>query len=267
MGVPYTTFCCLRRRVDALEAGGVGGGVTYTAGDGIEISGLDVISVDIGVGRKGLPLAQFAAGTTSLEFFGLITDPTGTGPVVFRTNPILDGPRIINGILDSSSNKIIDFAQVGSAVNYIQFTNAATTGSPTITASGTDTNINLLLEGKGTGTVQYKSLEIGFRAVPSNSKSAAYTTVLEDGGKCIDHPVSDNNARAFTIDGSVNYPVGTCITFCNMAATACTIPITTDTMYLAGSGTTGTRTLAQYGVATARKHAAGIWIISGVGLT
>jgi hypothetical protein len=37
-------------------------------------------------------------------------------------------------------------------------------------------------------------------------------------------------------------------------------------MTLAGAGTTGTRTLAANGIATALKIAATSWIISGVGL-
>ena len=52
-----------------------------------------------------------------------------------------------------------------------------------------------------------------------------------------------------------------------MSTTAPTIAITTDTMYLAGTGTTGTRTLAQYGMATAIKMTATTWMISGSGLT
>ena len=62
------------------------------------------------------------------------------------------------------------------------------------------------------------------------------------------------------------YPVGTAITFINMINTL-TIAITSDTMYLAGAGTTGSRTLAAYGVATAIKVTSTSWIISGVNLT
>jgi len=105
-------------------------------------------------------------------------------------------------------------------------------------------------------------------SLPQNSQSAAYTLVLSDSGKSIVHPISDNNARTFTIpaNGSVAYPVGTAVTFINMINTV-TIAITTDTMYLAGAGTTGSRTLAAYGVATAIKVTSTSWIISGNGLT
>ena len=105
-------------------------------------------------------------------------------------------------------------------------------------------------------------------SLPQNSQSAAYTLVLSDSGKSVVHPISDNNARTFTIpaNGTVAFPIGTAVTFVNMINTV-TIAITSDTMYLAGAGTTGSRTLAAFGVATAIKVTSTSWIISGNGLT
>lgn len=110
---------------------------------------------------------------------------------------------------------------------------------------------------------------VGFRNIPINSKSAAYTTVLADSGKVIFHPSTDANARTFTIDSNANvaYPLGTAITFINMTSQVVTIAITTDTMYLAKDGTTGSRSLAQYGSATAIKMTSTTWLISGSALT
>lgn len=106
--------------------------------------------------------------------------------------------------------------------------------------------------------------------IPQNSKSAAYTTVLADANTHLLHPSADTTARTFTIDSNANvpYPIGTAITFVNQnAAGVLTIAITTDTMRLAGAGTTGSRTLAANGMATALKLTATEWIISGTGLT
>lgn len=111
---------------------------------------------------------------------------------------------------------------------------------------------------------------IGLSSILQNSKSAAYTLVLSDAGKHLLHPSADTTARTFTIpaNASVAYPIGTAITFVNQnGAGALTIAITTDTMRLAGAGTTGSRTLAANGVATALKVTATEWIISGTGLT
>ena len=111
--------------------------------------------------------------------------------------------------------------------------------------------------------------EVGYKNIPQNSQSAAYTLVLGDAGKHIFHPSSDANARTFTIpaNSSVAYPIGTAITFINMTAAVVTIAITTDTMYLSSAGSTGSRSLARYGSATAIKIDSTNWLISGSGLT
>ena len=109
----------------------------------------------------------------------------------------------------------------------------------------------------------------GFRGIPQNSNSADYTLVAADAGKHILHPSGDANARTFTIpaNASVAFPVGTTVTFVNQTSQVVSIAITTDTLTLANSTTTGTRSLAQNGVATAIKVASTSWIISGAGLT
>lgn len=117
----------------------------------------------------------------------------------------------------------------------------------------------------GTGLV---ATNLAYRHIPQNSQSAAYTAVAADAGGHILHPTADNNARTFTIpaNSSVAYPIGAAITFINLINTV-TIAITTDTLILAGAGTTGSRTLAANGVATAIKITSTSWIISGTGLT
>jgi hypothetical protein len=111
---------------------------------------------------------------------------------------------------------------------------------------------------------------VGFRNIPQNSQSAAYTLVLGDSGKHILHPSADTTARTFTIpaNATVAFPIGAAVTFINQdSAGEITIAITTDTLRLADDGGTGSRTLAANGVATAIKLTSTEWIISGVGLT
>jgi len=109
---------------------------------------------------------------------------------------------------------------------------------------------------------------VGFREIPQNSQSTAYTAVLADNGKHLFHPTADNNARTFTIpaNSSVAYPVGACLTFINMI-NVMTIAITTDTLIFSPAGTTGSRSLAANGMATAIKITSTSWMISGSGLT
>lgn len=118
-------------------------------------------------------------------------------------------------------------------------------------------------------TVQAYDAQL-FSNMPQNSKSADYTLVATDAGKHIFHPSADTTGRTFTIpaNSSVAFAIGTTITFINQnSGGVISIAITTDTMRLAGAGTTGTRSLAANGIATAVKVTSTEWIISGVGLT
>lgn len=117
------------------------------------------------------------------------------------------------------------------------------------------------------GVIAVEGVEIN-PGIPLTSKSEAYTLTLAEANEGILHPTADNNARTFTIpaNSSVAYPVGTTLTFINQINTV-TIAITTDTLTLAGAGSTGSRTLAAGGMATAIKVTSTLWFISGSGLT
>jgi hypothetical protein len=159
------------------------------------------------------------------------------------------------------------------------FATAITIGSTAVYLGNTTTSISGLslvtpvLGTPSSGTLSSCTVDgtdaVGFRNIPQNSQSAAYTLVLADAGKHIFHPVGDNNARTFTIpaNSSVAYPIGTAITFINMAVANVTIAITTDTLTLSPAGTTGSRTLATNGSATCIKITSTSWLISGSGLT
>jgi hypothetical protein len=104
-----------------------------------------------------------------------------------------------------------------------------------------------------------------------NSQSAAYQLVIGDANNTVLHPTADTTARTFTIpaNGTVAFPIGTCITFVNQhGAGVMTIAITTDAMYFAGQASaTGSRTLTACGLATIEKITATEWVIAGSGLT
>lgn len=109
---------------------------------------------------------------------------------------------------------------------------------------------------------------VGARNLPPNPQSGNYTLVASDSGKLI---VASGAASTITIpaNASVAYARGTAVTIINSSGGDISIAITTDTMYLAGTslGTTGTRTLANGGIATAIKHLTTAWLISGTGLS
>lgn len=102
-----------------------------------------------------------------------------------------------------------------------------------------------------------------------NSQSSNYTLVLTDANKHIFHPSGAGASDTYTIpaNASVEYPLGTILTFINEDSNAVSIAITTDTLTLAGTTTTGTRSLARNGIATAIKITTTKWLISGTGLS
>lgn len=196
----------------------------------------------------------------------------GTGvtvPVNARATLFCDGTNVVTAV------NYVPSLTLGAALPVA----SGGTGATTATGSGAvvlQTSPSLTTPALGTPTAGVLSActvdgtdAVGFRNAPVNSRSADYTLVLADSGKTIFHPASDNNARTFTIpaNASVAYPVGTVVSFINLAVANVTIAITSDTMYLAGPGTTGSRTLAQFGIASALKVSSTDWVISGNGLT
>jgi hypothetical protein len=197
-----------------------------------------------------LPIASGGTGSTSTTFVDLATNVTGTLPAA-------------NGGTGVTSLGTGVATALGQDV----------TGSGGIVLNTSPTFVTPVLGTPTSGTLSNCTVDgtdaVGFRNVPQNSQSTAYTLVLADAGKHIFHPAADNNARTFTIpaNSSVSYPIGTAITFINMAAANVTIAITSDTLTLSPAGTSGSRTLATNGSATCIKITSTQWLISGSGLT
>ena len=224
--------------------------------------------------------ATGATGLTGIEISA--TAPGSTGILWCDTNEVGDAVVPAGGTTGQVLSKVssADYDTTWSSIPYPSAGIAVSTGTawdtsktaPSGTIVGTtdtQTLTNKTISGADNTLTVDGTNEVGFRNVPQNSQSAAYTLVLADAGKHIFHPVADNNARTFTIpaNSSVAYPIGTVLTFINMAVANVTIAITTDTLKLSPAGTTGSRTLATNGSATCIKITSTEWLISGSGLT
>lgn len=108
---------------------------------------------------------------------------------------------------------------------------------------------------------------VGYLEVPIVSKSASYGCGLSDASKCIYYTGGAGSTITIPANSSVPYPVGTILMFRNDGTASLSIAITTDALVMSPTGSTGTRTLAQYGQAAAHKVTATRWWISGIGLT
>ena len=235
-------------------------------------------------GTSGQPLLSGGGGASSMTFGTLGVSGGGTGVssagiaafnnITGYTASGATGTTSTNLVFSTSPTLVTPVLGVASAtsINKVAITAPATSATLTIADGKTLTASNTITlaatNDSQTYTFPAATCNIGYLNIPQNSQSAAYTTVLADSGKHILHPSTDNNARTFTIDSNTNVPyaIGTVLTFINQINTV-TIAITSDTMTLAGTATTGPRTLAANGIATAIKVGTTSWIISGTGLT
>jgi hypothetical protein len=194
----------------------------------------------------GTTLTTAADWDADFEAFSTLT---GTGSVVLATSPTLITPNLGTPSAISLTN----------ATNVPSDATKAPIASPTFTGTVTIPTV-------AAGTTSTATVGAGYMGLPQNgTTTGAYTVAAADAGKHI----YSTATRTITIDSNANLalPVGTTVTFIAGSGATVTIAITTDTMYLAGLGTTGSRTLAAFGMATAVKIASTTWIISGNGLT
>lgn len=80
------------------------------------------------------------------------SDATKDAATATLTNKTLTNPKIAT-IMDANGNTILDLPPQASAVNHIYFGNHSTGNSPVFGVDGSDTNINLVLQSKGTGVL------------------------------------------------------------------------------------------------------------------
>lgn len=106
---------------------------------------------------------------------------------------------------------------------------------------------------------------LGYIGLPQNSQSSGYTLVLADQGKHV--YVTSTSTVTIPANSSVAFPIGSTINIIAASGVTVTVAITSDTLYLAGVGTTGSRSISPFGFATLVKLTSTSWIIAGTGVS
>jgi hypothetical protein len=242
-------------------------GTDYLAPDAIGSSvqayDADLNAISALAGTTGL-LKKTDTNTWTLDTTSYLSGSVSLTSGVTGTLPVANGgtglTSLGTGVATAAGNAVDGTAGFITFATYAPASGKTLTVSNSITLAGTDST---------TMTFPGASASVGYLNIPQAggaAKTAGYTGVLADSGQLA---VMNGSSLTYTIpaNSSVAYAVGTVLTIVNIASTNLSIAITTDTLTLAGSTTTGTRTLAQNGIATATKVSSTSWIISGTGLT
>lgn len=198
----------------------------------------------------GVPTAPTAAANTNTTQLATTAFVLGQGNTVSTT-------ITMNGTRAAGTSNL--FARADHV--HPNDTSRAPLASPALTGTPTAPTAS-------TGTANAQIATTAFvdalRDVSQNAQTAAYTLALADRGK---HIAITTGGITVPANSTLAFPIGTTITIYNDSALSQGIGIATDTMWMAGTANTGTRTLAQRGLATLVKVKATEWVISGAGLS
>lgn len=136
-------------------------------------------------------------------------------------NGVIQAPTQIN---DANGNKVVTFGASASAVNYLEIANGASGSGATLSAKGTDTNVQLSLVAQGTGLVALyttaTSNQIDFVTgtgynhqstfnFPNSANNRLYTFQDANGTLCMDTSSSGSLTTAPPVSASSTLAVGT----------------------------------------------------------
>jgi len=138
--------------------------LTGSSGNELITDKTSIASAAVAAGNDELLLSDAdASALKRITVDDLISSAGGLTSVAADTTPQLGGNLDTNSnniliddahfIADENGNEQIIFQTTSSAVNQIDITNAATGSGPSIAATGSDTNINITINPKGSGTV------------------------------------------------------------------------------------------------------------------
>lgn len=203
-----------------------------------------------------------AFGTETGSNLGILFRTNGSDAVYMDTNSRIGigtrTPSELVEIYGATPNLVISNTSETTAGIIFNDAQAVTSQSASIKFDAGSSN-DLVLD--STGKVRVGADEIGFKNVPRFTVSSGSTAGLEHRGRCI------------AVSGTLNIPngvfdTGDVISIFNASSSNLTLKQASgSTMRLAGTTSTGDRTVGPFGLATIWFHASGSPVVSGAGVS
>ena len=146
-----------------------------------------------------------ATALTADDLMVLVDDPSGSAATkkITFANVQASLAYANNGyIKDNSANELLSFSVTASAINNLQISNTAIGNSPSLSAIGDDTNIDLLLVSKGSGVVKSNGSKVA--TIGNNLSVFAATTSAQLAGVISDE--TGSGALVFATSPSLTTP-------------------------------------------------------------
>lgn len=231
------------------------------------LAGDDLLRISV-TGYNGVTVP--GAGSGRILFQSLETyTPTAAGSnISIWTTAIGSNVLAKTATFDSANGLTVTRATIqgniiAGNVNTTYLTGTLLTAAQTnITSVGTLSGLSVTggITSGGIVSDQYGSV----RSIPLNTQSSAYILTANDNGNLISITTGNVTVNA----GIFNAPYGQAISvFNNSTNTMSIVQGTSVTLRLAGTATTGTRSMARYGVASLICVAANTFVISGAGIS
>lgn len=177
----------------------------------------------------------------------------GTGSGATKWVSTLTSPSVTTSLLDANNNTWIGQTATGSAVNYVNVTNATTGNAPSIGSAGSDTNPDFNVTSKGSGKVRENgSSLLDFRSSFANfiqsgciwTTGSGLTASMTGGPVWINGveytvPAVSNHTFAASNDTYVDYTAGTGIVYNSVANNAASPSLASNTIRIAKVVTNG----------------------------
>mgnify|MGYP003143872596 CR=1 FL=1 len=172
---------------------------------------------------------------------------SATGSTITLTSPVLNTPTIGVSLNDTNGNEFVKFTSTSSAINELTIANGASNDGPSLSATGTASNLNLTLTSKGTGSVEISKAAFSSITMTADgavnatktliigNKGSALAVSLADGTTTGEYKIFINRGVGNMVVTPSNFAQGTSFTLAQNDGCTCVWGGTGTNWFLVGN--------------------------------